>query len=205
MLYFCTEIFIRNKRNRFWETVRLKLKLKIMEKKNELRVERYDASELATKKKKILKKVATGVGAAALTTMLGCFELHAGTSAPANEYLDTIPMTVKQDSDTIVQQTITGVVQDELGEPVIGATVMIQGTGQGTVTDIDGRFSISAPANAVLIFSFVGMETVKRRVAASQTEMNVTINIGTIEMPMMLFMLGGNGAWFNSVIEFSRT
>lgn len=54
-------------------------------------------------------------------------------------------------------RTITGTVVDETGEPVIGATIQIKGTSRGTVTDIDGHFSLSAQENVVLVFSYVGM------------------------------------------------
>lgn len=60
-------------------------------------------------------------------------------------------------------RTITGKVvsaDDEL--PVIGASVMVQGTTVGTVTDVNGNFTITMPANArVLVFSYVGMRTVE--------------------------------------------
>lgn len=42
------------------------------------------------------------------------------------------------------QMTVTGVVKDPTGEPVIGANVIIKGTTNGTVTDIDGKFLLSA-------------------------------------------------------------
>lgn len=51
---------------------------------------------------------------------------------------------------TLAQTRVTGNVVDESGEPVIGASVQIKGTGQGTVTDIDGNFTLSAPANSTL-------------------------------------------------------
>ena len=62
--------------------------------KNELKVEHYDSSEATTKKKKILKIVSTGVGAAALSTMLGCFRLKKSKKTdtmPVKENLDTVP------------------------------------------------------------------------------------------------------------------
>jgi TonB-linked SusC/RagA family outer membrane protein len=61
----------------------------------------------------------------------------------------------------IAQQTgITGtVVSEEDGEPLIGASIIIKGTSTGTVTDIDGKFSLNVPANATLIISYVGMIT----------------------------------------------
>ena len=59
------------------------------------------------------------------------------------------------------KKEITGKVLDELGEPIIGASVVIEGTTTGTVTDLDGVFSISAPANATLTISYIGYKSVK--------------------------------------------
>lgn len=58
------------------------------------------------------------------------------------------------------QMTITGsVVTQKEGEPVVGATIQVVGTQQGTVTDTDGRFTISVPANAQLQVSYIGYAT----------------------------------------------
>ena len=56
------------------------------------------------------------------------------------------------------QTTITGVVTDESGEPLIGAGVFVEGTTVGTITGIDGDYSLTVPADAVnLVFSFIGL------------------------------------------------
>lgn len=56
--------------------------------------------------------------------------------------------------------TVSGVVKDDTGEPVIGAGVLVKRTTLGTITDIDGHFSFRADdLNGVLVVSFVGMET----------------------------------------------
>ena len=54
------------------------------------------------------------------------------------------------------QSVIQGTVNDESGEPIIGATVKVQGSNVATVTDFDGNFSIKAASNAVLNVSYVG-------------------------------------------------
>ena len=58
------------------------------------------------------------------------------------------------------QQTdkVTGQVVDQDGEPLIGATVKVKGSQTGAVTDIDGNFSLDAPANATLVFSYVSFK-----------------------------------------------
>ena len=57
----------------------------------------------------------------------------------------------------LAQNKITGTVFEDNGEPCIGATVMIQGTKQGTKTDLDGHFTIVVPAGKKLVISYVGM------------------------------------------------
>lgn len=55
---------------------------------------------------------------------------------------------------------VTGVVTDKSGEPLIGATVIVQGGKQGTMTDADGKYTIAnVPADGSLLFSYVGMVT----------------------------------------------
>ena len=54
-------------------------------------------------------------------------------------------------------KTVTGTVTDATGEPLIGASVLQQGTSNGVITDIDGKYSIQVPSEATLEFSYVGM------------------------------------------------
>ena len=54
------------------------------------------------------------------------------------------------------QGEVTGRVIDVNGEPVIGATVIVQGTSNGTITDFDGNFTLNAMNNAVLEISYIG-------------------------------------------------
>ena len=56
----------------------------------------------------------------------------------------------------ISQRRISGTISDEKGEPVIGANVVVKGTTNGTVTDIDGKFTLSVEDNAVLHISYIG-------------------------------------------------
>ena len=63
------------------------------------------------------------------------------------------------------QSTITGQVKDATGEPVIGASVLINGTSNGTVTDLDGNFSVNVQPGATLTISYIGFQ--KQQVAAA--------------------------------------
>ena len=73
------------------------------------------------------------------------------------------------------QSRVTGKVVDANGEPVIGASVMVKGTSNGVVTDLDGNYSISnVPAGASLNISYVGYRT--RTVAVDgKSQLNVTM------------------------------
>lgn len=51
---------------------------------------------------------------------------------------------------------VKGIVKDQTGEPVIGANVLVKGTSNGVITDVDGKFILSAAKNDILIVSFVG-------------------------------------------------
>lgn len=55
--------------------------------------------------------------------------------------------------------TVSGIVKDPTGEPVIGASVTVKGANTGTVTNIDGRYTLQCPAKATLVFSYLGLKT----------------------------------------------
>lgn len=67
---------------------------------------------------------------------------------------------------------VTGTVIDSQNEPIIGVSVAVKGTQTGTFTDIDGKYSISAPKNGTLVFTFVGMKT-QEVLVAGKTAINV--------------------------------
>lgn len=54
---------------------------------------------------------------------------------------------------------ITGIVTDQNGEPIIGANIVEKGTTNGTITDVEGRFSLVVASNATLIVSYIGYDT----------------------------------------------
>ena len=72
------------------------------------------------------------------------------------------------------QSIVKGTVNDEAGEPVIGATVKVQGSNDGTITDFNGNFSINAASNATLVISYVGYVTQQIPVAG-KSNINVTL------------------------------
>jgi len=68
--------------------------------------------------------------------------------------------------------SVSGAVKDSHGDPVIGATVMEKGSSNGTITDLDGRFSLKVDKGAKLRFSFIGYKTVE---TAASPNMQVTL------------------------------
>lgn len=80
-------------------------------------------------------------------------------------------------------RTITGtVISTEEGIPLPGVTVMIKGTISGTATDIDGNFTLSGVTDeAVLVFSFIGYETVEQRVG-ERSRFDVQLRLRAAEM-----------------------
>lgn len=72
-------------------------------------------------------------------------------------------------------KTITGVVKDATGEPIIGASVLVKGTTIGTVTNFDGAYNLAVPQTAkTLVISYVGMET--QEITISGSVLNATLN-----------------------------
>ena len=74
---------------------------------------------------------------------------------------------------------VKGTVLDENGWPLTGAYVLVQGTSNGTLTDLDGNFVITAPKDGLLEFTFMGYLT---QTLAPQAEMNVTLQPDALMM-----------------------
>jgi hypothetical protein len=65
---------------------------------------------------------------------------------------------------------VQGVMKDKSGEPIIGVTIIVKGTTQGVVTDMDGKYSIVAPLGSVLTFSYIGFSTKEMKVTLQNSE-----------------------------------
>jgi hypothetical protein len=83
------------------------------------------------------------------------------------------------------QNSVSGKVTDRSGGALPGVTVLIKGTTNGTITNFDGNYTLTnVPANATLVYTFVGMKT-QEVVVGSQTSINITLteeNIGLDEV-----------------------
>ena len=71
--------------------------------------------------------------------------------------------------NAVAQQTVTGIVTGDDGVGIPGVTVVENGTGNGTITDLDGAYSLIVSSDATLIFAFVGMQSVEEKVEGRST------------------------------------
>lgn len=82
----------------------------------------------------------------------------------------SMPQAVQQNGN----HKVTGRVVDSAGEPLIGATIMVEGTKEGAVTDIDGNFTINTTSKAKLVISYVGYTT-QTVLVGDKTTIDVTL------------------------------
>ena len=78
------------------------------------------------------------------------------------------------------EKRVTGTVTSE-GEPLPGVSVQLKGASSGTITDIDGNYSIEVPAAGTLVFRFVGMRSVEQPVN-NRSVINVTLESESKEL-----------------------
>ena len=89
--------------------------------------------------------------------------------------LAVVPDAVQQDNK------ITGTVLDPTGMPVIGANIMVKGTTNGTITDLDGKFSLEAREGAVLVVSYIGCST-QHIVVGKELNYSIILKENTLDL-----------------------
>ncbi|MCD6355567.1 MAG: SusC/RagA family TonB-linked outer membrane protein, partial [Prolixibacteraceae bacterium] len=82
-------------------------------------------------------------------------------------------------SSAYAQQTVTGTVTGDDGAGIPGVSIIQKGTSHGTITNIDGKYTISVPGDAVLVYSFVGMKNVEEQVS-NRSIIDVTLKADVI-------------------------
>ncbi|GHT29438.1 SusC/RagA family TonB-linked outer membrane protein [Bacteroidia bacterium] len=103
------------------------------------------------------------------------YEVKDGKIYLFEKSLNTGTPDVKQQS-----KRVTGVVTDNTGAPLAGVTVLVKGTTQGVVTDMDGKYTLpDVAANATLQYSFIGMKTIEVA-STGKTQINVTLEDDSI-------------------------
>jgi len=76
----------------------------------------------------------------------------------------------------VAQKTFNGKVTDTNGDPLIGVSVTLKGSAVGTISDVDGMYSISVPSNTgTLQFSYIGFGLIEMDVATAATTLNITM------------------------------
>lgn len=87
-------------------------------------------------------------------------------------------MTLTIGVTALVAESITGTVRDASGEPLIGVSVVVEGTSLGTITDFDGAYTIEASSDNTLVFSYVGYAS-KKEVVGARNTISVTLSEDT--------------------------
>ena len=120
-----------------------------------------------------MKKLVPPAGRLLVPVLACCLPLAVASAAPV-----AAPRTFVSRKASQPFATVTGRVTDEKGEGLPGVTVLVKGTTTGTSTDVDGNFSLDAPANATLVISSVGFTTQEIAVD-NQTTINVRLATNT--------------------------
>lgn len=110
-----------------------------------------------------LAKFAMGVSLAFFTSGIAAAEIE--SASPHTDAIESI----------LQERSINGKVVDPSGEPIIGANVVVKGTTNGTITDIDGNFTLNVPAECTLQVSYIGYNTQEIKVTSSTTNINIKL------------------------------
>lgn len=103
-----------------------------------------------------------------------------GSSSLTSLAEDLVPIkqmdVISETTESVLQEKkmVNGVIVDATGMPVIGANVMEKGTTNGTITDMDGKFSLEVDKDATLIFSYIGFADQEIKVG-NQTRLSITL------------------------------
>lgn len=104
-------------------------------------------------------------GRACVLTMMGLSIL--ATTVYANPHIPSVTEVQQQST------RVTGIVKDSNGEPLPGVNIVVKGTTNGVITDMDGRFQMSTPQGATLVITYIGY--VKQEVKTTGSELKVTL------------------------------
>ena len=118
----------------------------------------------------------------------------------------------------LAQSNVTGTVVDETGEPVIGASVMVKGTKTGTVTDVDGKFSLVNVQGKTLVVSYIGYDNsevraqngMKIQLKSNSQTLGEVVVTGMTRMDRRMFTgatdkVNADEAMINGIADISRS
>ena len=95
----------------------------------------------------------------------------------------------------LLSQNVSGVVTDAgTSEPLIGANVLIKGTSSGTITDIDGSYTVAASPGDTLVFSYTGYQTLERVVTSGMTTLDIQLPVSNFELTELVVIGYGSAA-----------
>ncbi len=99
-----------------------------------------------------------------------------------NIHVNKKPDSFKSETEFVIEANVSGTVTDETGSIIPGVSIVEKGTTNGTVTDIDGKYSLNVAEEAVLIFSFVGYLTQEVPLnGRSQIDISLAPDIATLQ------------------------
>lgn len=158
-----------------YDAAEIKCDQKISINDRQLNVEEV-LNQLASKLNLVYKKIGNTITVKKKISVAP-FDALPFLTANSRSSLPLSGMHVVSASKPIVQAfTVSGKVTDSLENPLIGVTVQVKGTEIGTVTDASGDYSLNAPDNSTLIFSFISYETKEIRVNGRE-EINVRLSL----------------------------
>lgn len=121
--------------------------------------------------------IAAALASDELLQMDSTVEASVGPTDDANKELLT--------TTAVMDRTVTGKVLDENNQPLPGATVLVEGTTIGTVTDVEGNFSLTVPDNATLLISYIGY-TAQRMAVGQQSVITVSLEVDSTALDEVL-------------------
>ena len=114
-------------------------------------------------RKKVTNRRLTTVASVAMCALFGFF-------GGGNSYASPSPQVTATQA---ASKTISGVVKDVEGQPIIGANILEKGTSRGVVTDVDGRFTLKVSPGSTIQISYIGYET---KLVAASSYMDIVLN-----------------------------
>lgn len=100
-----------------------------------------------------------------------------GTMGATESNVETLPSAIV--AGVTQQRTVNGTVVDAEGLPVIGANILVKGTGSGVITDFEGNFSLQVSGDCTLEISFVGYKTQEIKVTSSTRHLSIKLEEDT--------------------------
>ena len=134
------------------------------------------ASKYESHKKRCIPKLILSISIVSISFgICSAEDIYAKGSPSTKREVASVPATNQS------KKTVKGIVKDEFGEPAAGATVTIEGSTRGAITNVDGSYSLEASDNEKLVFSYLGFTT-QIITVGNKTTINVILKEATNEL-----------------------